>query len=134
MVSGKSDIREELEARMTEIQREIGTLQEERNIINEKLQDAEARLSALRRVYEIEAERVGEPKIPLFARKGAVNRFAGMKLIDALSIVRREHPNIDKRKAAKVLDREGYDFRGKRQVTAVHYAWIALERREKQRA
>ena len=131
MISGKGDIREELEAMMTEIQKEIGALLEEKSKLDDKLQDADAKLFALRRVYEIEAERLGEPKIPLFGRKGAAHRFAGMKLIDAIAIIRRETPGIDKRQALKTLEKEGYDFRGKRPLPAVHFAWIALERRKK---
>ena len=131
MVPNKGDIREELEARMAEIQKEIGALLEKKSNLDDKLRDAEAKLFALRRVYEIEAERLGEPKVPLFARKGAINRFAGMKLIEALAIIRRENPSIDKRQALKILGKEGYDFRGKRPLPAVHFTWIALDRREK---
>lgn len=131
MVPNKGDIREELEARMTEVQKEIGALQQERDKIEEKLQDAEVKLGALRRVYEIEAERLGEPRIPLFARKGAINRFAGMKLIDAIALLRKENPRIDKYAAHKQLVKEGFDFRGKRSLPAVHFAWVALDRRGK---
>ena len=138
MVPNKGDIREELETMMTEVQKGIGALQQERDKIDEKLQDAEVKLGALRRVYEIEAERLGEPRIPLFARKGAANRFAGMRLIDALVVIRDENPRIlkmpggkPKREALKMLHKEGFDFKGKRPLPAVHFAWIALDRRKK---
>ena len=124
------DIRKELEGRIAEVQKKIGNLQEERGKIDEKLKDAERKLAALREVYGIEAERFGEQKPPLFVGKGVSYRFAGMKLTEALQIVRREHPKVDKKQARKILEKEGFDFRGKRPGSAVHFAWVSLDRRK----
>ena len=129
MQSKNSDIRRELESRIAEVQGEIGSLQESRGKIEKKLQEAEAKLSALRTVYQIEAERLGEPRVPLFAKEGVPYRFSGLKLTEALAIIRRERPEINKKEVLNVLEKEGFDFRGRRPLTAVHFAWIALDRR-----
>ena len=126
-----TDIRNELGARITEIQKEIGALQEEKAKIDDKLKDAEKRLSALRVVYGIEAERLGEPTVPLFVGKGAPSRFTGMRLIDALALLKKEHPRITKRQARDRLVKEGFAFRTGRSLSAVHFAWITLEKKEK---
>ena len=125
------DIRKDLESMMAEIQEKIAFMRKERDGIDEQLRDADSALAALRTVYEIQSRRFGENKAPLFARKGAVNRFAGMKLIEALAIVRQEHPGTNKREALAILKKEGFDFRGKRPLPAVHFTWIALDRRKK---
>jgi len=131
MQSNKGDIRSELENRITTIQKKIGRLQEERSSIDKKLQDAESKLSALRVVYQIEAERFGETKPPLIPSAGKSYRFAGMRLIDAIALIRKEKPRIDKRGALEILQKEGFDFRGKRPLPAVHFAWVALDRKGK---
>ena len=124
------DIRKELQARIAEVQKEIGNLQEERGKLEEKLRDAERKLNALRDVYGIEAERFGEQKLPLFIGRGVSYRFAGMKLTEALQIVRTEQPKVNKEQARKILEKEGFDFRGKRPGSAVHFAWVCLDRRK----
>lgn len=127
------DIRKGLEARITAAQKEIGILQEQRGAIEGKLKVVESKLSALRAVYQIEALRFGETKAPLFSREGASHRFAGIKLTEALDTIRRESPGIDKKQALKKLQTYGFDFRGKRPLPAVHFAWVALSRRKKRR-
>lgn len=133
-----SDLRRELETRIHEIQSEIAFLQADRAKIDEKLKAMEEKVAALRTVYGMEAERLGEPKAPLFPEKGKPYRFAGMRLIDALAVIRDENPRIlkmpfgkPKREALKILQQEGFDFKGKRPLPAVHFAWIALDRRKK---
>jgi hypothetical protein len=133
MKSDGVDIRNELEARIHEVQNEIGSLQADKAKIDEKLQNAEKKLGALREVYRIEAERHGDTKVPLFRREGISYRFAGMRLVDALDIIQQENPKIDKRQALKILEREGFDFRGKRPLPAVHFAWVALGQRKKRK-
>lgn len=127
----KSDIRVELEGMMADIQRKIGSLKIEGERVNEQLRDANSALAALRTVYEIESKRLGEHKTTMFPRKGPPYRFAGMRLVDAIAIIRQENPKVDKRQALRILEGEGFDFRGKRPLSAVHFAWIAFERRKK---
>jgi len=131
MQSNRGDIRKELEDRIATIQKKIGKLQEERSSIDKKLQDAESKLNALRVVYQIEAERFGEYKAPLIPSAGKSYRFAGMRLIDSIALIRKERPGIDKKGVLAILEREGFDFRGKRPLPAVHFAWVALERKKK---
>lgn len=128
-----TDIRAKLEQFMTEIQNNMGLLKSQRDKIDEKLKDADSALAALRRVYELESKRIGEHKPTLFPSKGGPSRFTGMKLIDALTLIRNENPGIKKREACKVLESEAFNFRTDRHLSAVHFAWIALDRRGKRR-
>ncbi len=128
---GKDDIRKELKIMITDTQNAIVDLQKKKDKINEELQDAESALSALRQVYEIQAKRFGEIEEPLSAKESTSYRFAGMRLIDALAILKKENPKIDKRQAVRLLQEEGYNFRGKRPLTAVHFAWIVLGRKNR---
>lgn len=127
----KSDIRAELESMMVEIQQKIAAMKVQRDKIDENLKDADSALASLRTVYEIESKRLGEYKVTIFPRKGLSNRFAGMKLTEALTVIRKEQPTIDKRGVLKILKKESFDFRGKRPLPAVHFAWVALDRRKK---
>lgn len=131
MESKTSDIREELQRRMSEVQEQLDKLLSKRDMIDEMLQSTQARLRALRVVYENEVERLGEYKAPLFVGKGAPSRFAGMKLTNALALLRKEKPGISKREACKILEKEEFNFRTNRHLSAVHFAWVALGRRKK---
>jgi len=133
MESKTGDIRAELEAMIMEIQNKIVSMKEARSKIDEDLKDADSALAALRTVYEIEARRFGETRVPFWGREGTPSRFAGMKLTDALAVIRKEKPEINKQQALKILKGEGFDFRGKRPLPAVHFAWVALSRRKKVR-
>jgi len=126
-----ADIREELKNRIAAAQKEIHNLEVEKDKINKELRVKLMSLSALQVVYENESKRFGEHRLPLFTGKGKSYRFAGMRLVDALAIIRQEHPEIDKRQALKILEKEGFDFKGKRHLSAVHFAWVALNRRKK---
>lgn len=126
-----TDMRKELENRMNIIRKEIDRLKEGRAAIDEKVKDTESKLDTLRRFYEIEAERLGEPNLPPFGKGGKSYRFAGMRVGEALKLLRREQPEITKEKAYKTLEKEGFDFGGKRPRSSVHFAWIALERSKK---
>ncbi len=131
MQSNTTDIRKELETLIAEAQNQIGALQEKKSEIEKDLQDAESALSALRQVYEIQARHFGETRVRFWGREGTSYRFASMKLTEALAIIRKEQPRIDKKQALKILQKEGFDFRGKRPLPAVHFAWVALDRRGK---
>lgn len=133
MRSRFTDIRQELENRMETIQKEIAQLKDERAKIDKMLQDADSRLGALRTVYEIEAERLGKPSLPLFTKGEKSYRFAGMKITEALRIILSEQPEISKKKAQHRLENEGFDFRGKNPGQAVHFAWVVLHRVKKNR-
>ena len=131
MESKTGDIRSELEARIKEAQNQLSILKEERGKIDEKLRTTESEHNALLTVYHIEAKRLGKPTVPPFIRDRIGSRFAGMKLTEALVILKKEDPEITKKKAVHVLQQEGFDFRDKRPLSAVHFAMVALSRRKK---
>jgi septal ring factor EnvC (AmiA/AmiB activator) len=133
MQSQFTDIRQELKNRMDAIQKEIDQLKDERAKIDKMLQDADSRLAALRTVFQSEAERLGKLSLPLFTKGEKSYRFAGMKITAALRIIRNEQPEISKREAQDILKNEGFDFRGKNPGQAVHFAWVVLDRKGKQK-
>lgn len=133
METKKDDFRAELESIIDEIQRQIVSMRQERERIDEKLRDADSALASLRSVYDIQSRRLGETRARFWGREGAPSRFTGMRLIDALALVRKEQPRISKREACKILEKEGFTFRTNRHLSAVHFAWIALDRRKEKK-
>lgn len=126
-----SDLRKDLEARIVKIQDAIMGLKERRGEIDKRLKEADQKLNALRVVYGIEAERLGERKGKLFTGEGVPSRFAGMRLVDALALLKKEHPGITKKQAHDKVVKEGFNFRTARTLSAVHFAWVGLNRRKK---
>ena len=118
------DIRKELEDRMNIIQTQVDDFQRQKDEIDKKLQDITTQLSAVRMVYESEVKRFG-------GDKSSINRFAGMKITEALRVIRNEQPQITKEQAHKILEKEGFDFRGKKPRRVINFAWVALERMKK---
>ena len=133
MKMSTGDIRQDLQERMAALQEEIDRLEHEREEAEERLDETKVKLSALAVAYEHENERLGKSSLPLFRREGKSYRFAGMKVGDALKILKKENPKITKEQAYQILVKENFDFRGKRPKSALHFAWIALERSKKWR-
>lgn len=129
MDTKNNDIRGDLKSRIQEIQQEIGKYQAKKAETEKILKDLDEKMVALRTVYAIEAEKHGESRAPLFSGEGVSYRFAGMRLIDALRQIKKENPKIEKRMARDLLLKEGFDFKGKRPLTAVHFAWMVIERK-----
>ncbi len=126
-----NDLREELKARIDNSQQELARLQKERNDTEGKISLEETKLKVWRDALEIEAERWGEPSLPLFNKPNQPYRFVGLKLIEAVDLLRKEQPAITKKQIRQILEQNGFDFRGKRPGTAIHAVWVALERRKK---
>jgi DNA gyrase/topoisomerase IV subunit A len=126
-----TDLRVELKARIDKAQGEISELQEKRRKYDEEIAQIESKLKIWRDALELEMEHYGEAALPLFSREAQPYRFAGMKLIEAVGLLRKENPSITKKMARDILERNSFDFRGKRPGTAVHMVWVALDRRTK---
>jgi hypothetical protein len=128
MQPDRRDIRKELAARMAEVQKEVDGLRKRKVEIDKKLEYADQKLRALRAVFVIESECHGEPGMPLFAGRDQPSRFTGMRVGEAIKILKNEDPHITKDQAYKILVKEKFDFGTKRAKSSVHFAWIALER------
>ena len=133
MAKETRDARQELADIIAELQSEADSLRRDRARIDAKLKDVDEKINVVRAAFAITSERHGEPIMPLFTEKGQPSRFVGMKVGDALKILKKENPKITKEQAYKILVKEKFDFRDKRPKTAVHFAWIALERSKKWR-
>jgi len=126
-----NDLRAELKIRIDEAQKEISKLHEDRSKIDAKIAPLESRLKIWRDALQIEMENSGDPNLPLFNGGSQPYRFAGMKLIEAVGILRKEQPSITKEKVREILEQNKFDFRGKRPGTAVHMVWVFLDKRVK---
>lgn len=125
-----TDLRQELESRIQTIQREIDRLKQEKVNLDSRLQNAESQLNVWREAYRMESERLGMPSLPLFTKGEKSYRFAGMRIGEAVDTLRKENPEITKGQIREILDKEGFNFRGKNPGQAIHFAWIALNRRK----
>jgi hypothetical protein len=126
-----SDLRDELKARIERIQKEINQFQTERQKLENQIAEKESTLKVWSNALKIEIEQWGEPNLPLFNKENHPYRFVGLKLIDAVGMLRKEQPGITKEKVREILERNNFDFRGKRPGTAVHMVWVFLDRRSK---
>jgi hypothetical protein len=124
-----NDLREELKERIDKAQADISKLQDEKRKYDEQIAKIEPTLKIWRDALEIEMERWGKPNLPLFNEGIQPHRFAGLKLIEAVGVLRKEQPSITKKKVREILEQNKFDFRGKRPGTAVHMVWVALDKR-----
>lgn len=125
------DLRGEFRNRIAEIEQEVNRLSEEKAKVEVKLQSAEAKLGIWQKAHQIETERWGEPGLPLFGKNEKSYRFAAMRLIDALVILKQEQPEITKQQAAEILKAQGFNFGAKKPNRVVHFAWVVLNKRKK---
>jgi hypothetical protein len=126
-----ANLARQLQHRMDKIQKEIDKLKGGREKIDRKLKEAQSRMNIWRQAYEMEVGRTGKPRLPISTKEDKTYRFAGMRLVDALALVRQEQAGITKEQAHKILVEEGFNFRTGRSRNAVHFAWVALDNRKK---
>ncbi len=126
-----NDLRQELKARIAKAQEEVSKLQDTRNKLDEQILREEARLKVWRDALLIESERLGEPSLPLFSKSSEPYRFAGMRLIEAVDLLRKWQPAITKKQVREMLEKGNFDFRGKRPGTAIHMVWVQLDKKRK---
>jgi hypothetical protein len=129
-----ADIRNYLKDRIDKMQKEVSELENKRREIADHLVEKVRELEALKTVYGSESKRLGESAGPLFNQAGKSYRFAGMKVGEALRILLAEQPEVTKRQAAEILQKEGLDFGSKRPVHSVHFALVSLDRERKNKA
>ena len=127
----KSDLRPELKARMDKVFRDVEKLKAKRLEIDQQLKVAQEQLSVWLEAYAMEAERLGKPVRPRFEGGTTTYGFTGMRLVDAVAMIRDEHPEASKRQVRAILEKNGFDFRGKNPGQAVHFAWVAVDNRKK---
>ena len=126
-----NDLRDELKARIDRVQEEVTKLKGTRDKLEAQITQEESKLRVWREALQIEAERLGEPALPLFSKPNEPYRFAGMKLIEAVDLLRKWQPAITKKQIREMLEKGNFDFRGKRPGTAVHMTWVALDKKRK---
>lgn len=119
----------EISKKIDTITSDISRLQDEKRNCDTKIEDAQNRLTIWRQALEAERKESGIQQPPLSSGKERLFRFTGMRLIDAIKIIREEQPDVTKQKTRDILEKDGYDFKGKRPGTAVHLAWVILDKR-----
>jgi len=83
-------------------------------------------MASINETMEIEA-RIKGHKIDVPASNGA--RLLGLKLGKAISILKTENPIISKQEVRQKLEEIGFNFKEKRPGSAIHMAWIGLNRK-----
>ena len=97
----------------------------ERELLDIDVKQLETDMLALNEALNVEARTSGQlvKKVPSNG-----SRLLGLRLGEAVRILRQETPNISKRKIKNRLQEIKFDFKGKRPGSAVHMAWVVLER------
>ncbi|MGA2158113.1 MAG: hypothetical protein ABSG90_02725 [Dehalococcoidia bacterium] len=115
------DFKNFTEEKLSDLRRRAGELEQKKREIALELDEINRKIKAWATVYEEYQDDSGA-KVSIVQ-----GRFAGMKVGEALRLIRREQPGIDKDKAFQILLEGGFDFQGKRARPSMHFAWIALE-------
>ena len=82
-------------------------------------------MASINETLKIEA-RLSNQKIEVPPSNGA--RLLGLKLMEAIRILRDENLAISKQEIRQRLEEIGFNFKGKRPGSAVHMAWMVLDR------
>lgn len=127
----RDDFKEFVEEKITELRTKAEKLEAERSAAAIAWDETNRQIKAYITIYDTEFKQPDGETSPQLTQNTNYGRFTGMKIGQALRLIRQDNPNIKKKEALKVMQDAGYDFQGKKPLPSVHFAWIALER-EKQ--
>ncbi|MBI2985125.1 MAG: hypothetical protein HYY45_00005, partial [Deltaproteobacteria bacterium] len=125
MTESKTELQRLLTNRLEELIIKHKTNRTERERLDAEAKQLESDIQALNEALQVEARATGHTIV-----KSASNgsRLLGLRLVDAIRLLRQEDPKITKRGARHKLREVGFDFKGKRPGSAVHMAWTITER------
>ena len=129
-----NDFKQYAEDKINELKGEAVELEKKRFELAVSLDDINRQIKAWATIYETEFPKVEEGITSTLAKTEQSHRFADMKIGQALRIIRDDRPGIEKMDAFNILQQSGYDFKGKKPLPSVHFAWIALERELKNKS
>ena len=115
-----------LTARLNELHRELHQLRAEREELDAKEKRLSEDAQALQQALRVETR---DQSGHMEKQGSNGSHLLGLKLGEAVRELRKLHPNITKETCRQKLEEIGFDFHGKRPGSAVHMAWLGLERR-----
>jgi len=123
----KINLQKLLQERLDELTEKHKTILAQRERLEAESKQLQNDIAALHEALNVEARATGHV-IAKSTSNGS--RVLGLKLGEAIRILREENPKISKIGARNRLRDLGYDFKGKRPGSAVHMAWTVLERQK----
>jgi len=123
----KTELQKLLHTRLEELSAKHKALREKRQELDTEIKQLESDMVALNEALNVEARATGR----VIAKPPSNgSRLLGLRLGEAIRILREENPKLTKRAIKHKLLEFGFDFKGKRPGTAVHMAWTQLERQK----
>lgn len=126
-MEAKTELQKLLHGRLEELSAKHKALREKRQELDTEIKQLENDMIALNEALNVEARATGRV---ITKPPSNGSRLLGLRLGEAIRILREENPKATKRGIKGKLLELGYDFRGKRPGTAVHMAWTQLERQK----
>jgi len=123
----KTDLQKLLQKRLDELTEKHKSILAQREQLEAQSKQLQTDIAALHEALNVEARATGQA-IPKTTSNGS--RLLGLKLGEAIRILREENPKMTKRSVRWKLKELGYDFKGKRPGSAVHMAWVAVDRQK----
>lgn len=127
-MEAKTELQKLLHKRLEELISKHKANRAKREELDTEAKQLESDMVALNEALNVEIRATGQaiPKPPSNA-----SRLLGLRLGEVIRILREENPKVTKRAVKHKLLELGFDFKGKRPGTAVHMAWVAVERWQK---
>ena len=122
-----TDLQKLLQKRLDELTEKHKSILAQREQLEAQSKQLQTDIAALHEALNVEARATGQA-IPKTTSNGS--RLLGLKLGEAIRILREENPRINKNAIRSRLQEAGFDFKGKRPGSAVHMAWTQLERQK----
>ena len=128
MTESKTELERLLHKRLEELMSKRKAIRARREELDTEDKQIENDIMALNEALNVEARATGQAIAKPASNNGS--RLIGLRLMDAIRILRKENPKIDKRGVRFKLQDLGFDFKGKRPGSAVHMAWMVMERQK----
>ena len=123
---GETDLQRLLRERLLDLQREWDGLAAEMEGVRARSESLARHLSIMQQAYNAEVRGREAPEEQP-AVNGRGHPLVGLKLRDAVAVLRDENPGITKQGVRERLEQANFDFNGKRHGNAVHMAWVGVD-------
>ena len=122
---GNSELRRLLDERMESLRRQWQENRAERDRIEQEAEGLMHDLGAIKDALEVEIRHLGEVIVE-HSRDGT-SQLLGLKLRDAIALLRREVPGISQKQMRQRLEQVQFDFKGKKPGNAINMASVSLD-------
>ena len=121
-------IQSDIEYRLDQLKCRLEALHAERDGLLAQIHDVEGQIAVWQEAWKLEIPEEERRHANVPRADSAIVR---MSLSDAVDHLRRQNPGITKELARIHLETIGYDFKGKKPGSAVHFAWVNVDRRKR---